>query len=211
MKSLFSFLLFFSIVLISCKSENKKNAIDTTPNINEQKLSIKDYIKKFKLIQFPFYFNNENIDRNQLFELSKNSNDTLFYKFENEDKVYGYGILEDTTNYYSLIYFGVAEGLYPVLCTYSKGGQMINKEILIVHGCGSDCGLRYCSYSVIIKKDYSIYLADTLKYEGTCDSLGNYLPNSGDSTFINSKTGLVDKSGNIKVDPEKVQRFKNIR
>jgi hypothetical protein len=97
-----------------------------------------------------------------------------------------------------------------MLATYSKSGRLISKSILLVNGCGSDCGLKYCSYSALIRKDFSLYIADTAKYEGMCDSVGNYSPNS-DSTFINSKIGKIDKSGNIKLNAETRQRIKNSR
>ena len=208
MKSLITASLLLTIIFISCKSENKKNIADTTQNNSELKLPVEDYIKRFKLLQLPFFVCNGNIDRNHLFVLNQNSIDTLFYNFKNVDKVYGYGILVDTTNYYSLIYFGVADDLFPILCTYSKSGKLIKKEILGVGGCGTDCGMTYCSSSALIRKDYSIYLADTSKYQGICDSVGNYLPNS-DSTFIISRIGVIDRKGQIKFEKEKRESFKN--
>ena len=137
-----------------------------------------------------------------------NSTDSLFYKRE-DGPVYGYALLADTSKFYSLIYFGTAEDIYPVLVTFSKTGKQLNKETLIVHGCGSDCGLKYCSYTAQINKDLGIYIADTLKYEGMCDSADHFNPNS-DSTFIFAKTGQVDRSGTIKLGEETTQRFKGI-
>ena len=211
MKSVVLGLLLLTVLLTSCGSDNKENVNTTTKATTEQKLPTVDYIQKFRTVQLPFYFkawNGNIIDKKNLFEIDKHSIDTLFFKGENDDILYGYGLLADTSNFYSLLYFGQAEELYPILVTYSKSGQLINKETLIVNGCGPDCGLTYCSYSALIKKDYSIYLADTAKYQGICDSLGNFLPNS-DSMFVNSKNGLVDKNGYIKLDKEKRQATKN--
>jgi hypothetical protein len=204
-------LLLFILLLSSCNNDNKQKTISTEEN--EKGLPINDYIRKFTVIQLPFYFNGwngYNIDTSKFFTISQKSIDTLFYKIENDEIVYGYGLLADTSNYYSLLYFGQADDIYPMLATYSKKGQLISKSNLLVNGCGSDCGLKYCSYSALIKKDFSIYIADTAKYEGICDSLGNYSPNS-DSTFINSKTGKIDKSGNIKLEAETRQSIKNSR
>jgi len=212
MKLYLSIFLLLTIVFVSCNNNgSNQNNSDTSQLSITQKLPINDYIKKFTLVDLPFYFkgwNGNNIDDNKLFPIDKHSIDTLFFKGENEDIIFRYGLLADTTNYYSLIYFGKAEEKYPILVTYSKSGQLISKETLVVNGCGPDCGLTYCSYSALIRKDFSIYLADTAKYEGICDSLGNYLPNS-DSTFVNSKIGLVDKNGFIKLDKEKRQATKN--
>ena len=74
----------------------------------------------------------------------------------------------------------------------------------MVRACGSDCGLKYCSNSARIGKNLSIYLADTAYYEGACDSAGNFA--AGDSTFIFSKTGSIDKTGKIKMSEELEQR-----
>ena len=213
MKLSFFNLLLFILFLSSCNNDNKQKSISTEENEKGQALPINDYIRKFSVIQLPFYFNGwngYNIDTSKFFAINQKSIDTLFYKLENDEIVYGYGLLADTSNYYSLLYFGQGDDVYPMLATYSKKGQLISKSNLLVNGCGSDCGLKYCSYSALIKKDFSIYIADTAKYEGMCDSLGNYLPNN-DSTFINSKTGKIDKSGNIKLDAETRQRIKNSR
>jgi hypothetical protein len=198
-------------IFFSCKEETKTNINDKTQIISENKLPIRDYIKKFNFIELPFYFigwNRNNIDTKNIFTIDKKSIDTLFFTGDNDDVLMGYGLLSDTTNFYSIIYFGQAEEIYPILVTYSKSGQFINKETLVVNGCGSDCGLTYCSNSALIRKDYSIYLADTSKYEGICDSLNNYLPNS-DSIFVNFKHGLVDQSGLIKLGKEIRKATKN--
>jgi hypothetical protein len=212
MKSYLLSLLLLTIGLVSCDNNDKKQNISDNSEITiAQSLPINDYIKKFVIVDLPFYFegwNVNNIDNNKLSPIDKYSIDTLFFKGENEDIIYRYGLLADTTSYYSLIYFGQGEEKYPILVTYSKSGQLISNETLIVNGCGSDCGLTYCSSSALIRKDFSIYLADTAKYEGICDSLGNYIPNS-DSTFVNSKIGHVDKNGFIKLDKEQRQATKN--
>lgn len=211
MKSIFLPLYLLIILFSSCGNDTKQNLGDTTQRVTENKLPINEYIKKFNLIQLPFYFkgwNGNNIENKKLSEIDKASIDTLFFHGSNDEIIYKYGLLSDTSNFYSLLYFGQAEEIYPILITYSKTGQFINKETLIVNGCGSDCGLTYCSYSAVIRKDYSIYLADTAKYEGVCDSLGNYFPDS-DTTFINSKNGLVDKSGSIILEKEIKQAIKN--
>jgi len=202
-----------TILFFSCTNNNNQNLIRTEKLTTVRNSSFDNYIKKFHLLSLPFFFTGSmgsNIDSTHLFQIKKQSADSLFFTGVNDETIYGYGMLADTTDFYSLVYFGQAEDIYPILVTYSKEGKLISKETLIVHGCGSDCGLTYCSYSALIRNDYSIYLADTTKYEGICDSVGKYLPNS-DSTFINSKIGQVDKRGNVKLGLEVRQAINNSR
>lgn len=203
--------IFISVLLLalfSCGDEPKKADIGSDNQPQEPALPIREFIKKFKLIQPPFNYlggNVENYYAKQLFELKRNSNDTMFYNTDTYDlPAYGFGMLADTSNFYSLILVHTAENNYPVLYTYSKSGKLLGREALIVRGCGSDCGLKYCSSTADIDKDLSIYIADTSRYEGMCDSAGNYIV--GDSTFIYSKTGSINKSGIITMNEEREQR-----
>ena len=191
---------FFLFVLFSCGNEPKPSNDVVVVKEEQPALPIREFIKKFRIIQTPFFYQNAQNERlqSQSFELKNNSIDTLFHNVPDNAPVYGYGMLADTSGFYSLIYLQAADDLYPVLYTYSKTGKLLSEESLIVRGCGSDCGLKYCSSTAFINKDLSIYMADTAYYEGMCDTAGNYSPNS-DSTFIYSKTGSVDKSGKIKM------------
>jgi hypothetical protein len=201
--------LFLLFVLFSCGNEPKKTDIGSDNQPQEPVLPIREFIKKFKLIQPPFSYLGGNIEdryKKQLFELKNNSNDTLFYNTNTYDlPAYGFGMLADTSMFYSLIIVHTAENNYPVLYTYSKSGKLLGREPLLVRGCGSDCGLRYCSSAAHIEKDLSIYIADTSRYEGMCDSAGNYIV--GDSTFIYSRTGSINKDGTIKMNEEVEQRI----
>jgi hypothetical protein len=197
MKLTFVTLLATIVVLTACNTTNTKPI----------KRPINDFIKKFKVVELPFYFNGKNNDTSNMFLINKHTSDTLFYKTLDENKVYGCGLLPDTANYYTLLYFTQSETLYPILVTYSKDGEMISQTNLLVRGCGSDCGLSYCSSTASISKDLHIYAADTLKYEATCDKLGKFLPNS-DSTFIYSKAGSISTTGTITMSEEKIERKK---
>lgn len=158
------------------------------------------FLKKFKKIDFPYiyrYPGSEEYGREK-FKLNQNSSDTLFIKTEYFDESYFYGYLSDTSNFFSLIYFLPAESLYPVLATYTKNGDLLNQESLIVYGCGSDCGLKYCSQTVTIRNDFMIEMVDSSKYEGECDEEGNYNP-KGHKLYIHSKRGRIKKNGEIEM------------
>jgi hypothetical protein len=197
---------FILLALFSCGNEPKPANDVVVVKEEQPALPIREFIRKFRVVQTPFFYQNAQNGRlqSQSFELKKNSIDTLFHSVPNDAAVYGYAMLADTSSFYSLIYLHTADDLYPVLYTYSKSGKLLSEESLIVRGCGSDCGLKYCSSTAYLKKDLSIYIADTAYYEGMCDSTGNYT--TGDSTFIYSKTGSITKSGIIKMSEELEQR-----
>jgi hypothetical protein len=204
------FLPVFLLLLYACGNNPKSTNSSEVVKVQQQESPIKGFIRKFKVLPFPFYYlgwARNDYYKDQSFELNWNSTDSLFYT-KSDVPVYGYAMLADTSKFYSLIYFETGDEIYPVLVTYSKNGQQLSKEALLVTGCGSDCGLKYCSYTAQIDKGFSIYIADTLKYDGMCDSTGNYAPDS-DSTFIYSKTGQVNKTGVIKLGEEQVQRNRN--
>lgn len=205
MKRLLFSICFFT--LFSCG--NNPQPAKEAPVVKEEQpsLPIREFIKKFKIIPTPYYFQDGQVEhlQKEFFELNKNTIDTLFYRHQPYDMpVYGYAMLADTSNFYSLICFHVADSYYPVLYTFSKRGKLLSEESLITRGCGSDCGLKYCSSTAYIKKDLSIYIADTAYYEGMCDIEGKYI--TGDSTIIYSKTGSINTSGVIKMNEELEQR-----
>ncbi|GAO44724.1 hypothetical protein FPE01S_03_07630 [Flavihumibacter petaseus NBRC 106054] len=158
-------------------------------------------MKKFKIVQLPFYYKgwtDETIDISKLATLDQHSGDTAFYDISDEN-IKCYGILSDTTNFYSLIYFRIGDAPVPVLATYSKKGKMLDNQDLLCYGCGSDFGLEYCSYTAQIKKTLDIYIADTSVYSGQNDSLDLDNVKKSDSTFINYKTGKIELNGKISI------------
>lgn len=211
------FILLLSVGLLSaCNFKNTDKDTINQLEGNLKSAAFKDYIKKFPVLQLPFYFkgwNGNNIDRSKLFALDFNTSDTLFFTRKGIAKelastIYGYGLLSDTSKFYSLIYFRQGEDIYPIICTYTKEGALIAQKTLLVYGCGSDCGLRYCSYTAQIDKQFNLYIADTMKYDYACDTLGNAKPNS-DSTFIHAVTGNITATGDIRLGDIKFISLKN--
>ena len=184
------------ILVCSCNNTKRKTMQTTQP----ESTAFKTFLQKFKPIDLPFIYretySSTSVDINNLPKLDSNSSDTLFMKSEFPDETHCYGILTDTTNFYSLIYFFPADTHYPVLATYTKTGKLIDKTDLLVNGCGSDAGLTYCSSTSIINKDLTVFCADTLKYDFICDSVGEKIPNSGE-ILIDTKKGRLTRSGKI--------------
>ncbi|MGV3505513.1 MAG: hypothetical protein ACO1O1_17550 [Adhaeribacter sp.] len=206
-----TFLSFFSCSLE--KNEVKLSNEIITPKSNKQTVETKAeeklltrkkrfnlFLKKFKIIPLPFKHRISNnlppLSFPESARLDKSSSDTLFVKAEYLDESFRYGMLSDTTIFYSLIFFFPADDFYPVLATYTKSGKLISQKALTVNGCGSDCGLTYCSQTVILDKYLSIRSADSIRYDFHCDDYGNLMKDSG-LLIVESKTGQVNKNGRI--------------
>ena len=190
-----------ALFLLSCNSLKTEKETSTTPSD-----TFRLFLKKFKIIELPFVYRNVdfkgNFDLDKMQSIDAKSNDTLFVKTDYSEGIKCFGILPDTSNFFSLIYFYPADSYYPQLITYDKKGKQIDQTPLIVNGCGSGCGLQYCSETGIINKDLSIFCADTLVWEYFCDSLSEPIPNS-DIIWINSKTGKLTNNGKLKMTDEK--------
>ncbi len=169
---------------------------------------IKLFIKKFQILSFPVSIRSTlKISSTKLYsdksnEVNRKSYDTLFV----EDIGYNtcdlcYGILPDTSRFYSLILFFHADDLVPILMTFTKDGKKISETSLIVNGCGSDCGLDYCSSTGLIEKDLSIYCADSINY-APCNE-NNEKDESKREHYINYKQGRINPDGTIQLSEGK--------
>jgi len=185
-------------MILACSCNNTKK--QTVQAIQSENSLFKTFVKKFKPIDLPFTYRITSegltVDLNKMRKIDANSSDTLFLKTEFPQETYCFGMLKDTTNFYSLIYLFPAEDYYPVLATYTKSGKQISQINLIALGGGVDCGLTYYSTTGRINKDMTFFCSDTAKYEYMCDSLSDEIPNSA-KNHINVKTGKVTKSGKI--------------
>ena len=79
MKQLIAFLLLFA--LFSCGNDPKPTKDVVVVKEKQPALPIREFIKKFRIIQIPFFYQdvqNEKL-KSQSFELKENSIDTLFH------------------------------------------------------------------------------------------------------------------------------------
>jgi hypothetical protein len=199
--------ILIALILFSCQPDTE-DKLDTT----DRSATFQAFLKKFKTVELPFIFRYGNFEDSLEFDkmpaIDPNSNDTLYVKENDLNEIKCYGMLKDTSTFFSLIYFYPADNFYPVLVTYDKKGNLIDKVGLIVHGCGGDCGLEYCSETGIINKDLSIHCADTIVWKFSCDSLGEAIPNS-DSVWVNSITGKLTHTGKLIMGKEVEQKYRD--
>ena len=205
-------LALFSLFGFTSCNDEKPHFEKETQNVEVNQTSpFREYLKKFQIRQFPFYYKGwltETFEVGKLYTLNSNSNDTLFFNIK-DDNIKCFGILEDTTNFFGLIYFRIGDAPVPILATYSKSGQLLDFQDLLCNGCGNDCGQFYCSYSANIKKNFEVYIADTSIYTGLCDSLEENEIIKIDSTFITYREGIIAKNGKINLGQTLIVRKKN--
>ncbi len=186
------FILFY---LAACSNNAKK--VETNQTEKQEQHFLK-YISKFKKIDLPFFFRgwtNSTLQENDLFELSKTSKDKIFYPNEfTKDVVLGYGKISQNSKFTTIIYFIQTEDVFPLIVTYSRFGKIIDSKRVIIKGCGSDCGQKYCCYTTTIDKDLNILLADTLLYNQKC--FDEYMTDST-LNYYYSKKGKISKDGKI--------------
>ncbi len=81
---------------------------------------------------------------------------------------YAYCQIPTNGNFIATITLGVADCYLPVLTTYTLNGEIIDEKALAIGYGLVDCGHHTEDY-MILKKDYTIYVSDTLKV-CECDS-----------------------------------------
>ncbi len=193
--------------MFSCKTSDK----EITEATEDQSKIFRIFLKKFKPLDLPFIFRYGNegdiLDFEKMTAADPNSADSIFIKSDYLSSVKYYGMLKDTSKFFSLICFYPADSYYPMLITFDKNGNRIDETSLIVNGCGGDCGLEYCSETGIINEDLSIRCVDTVRWKFSCDSLGEPIPDS-DIVWVDTKNGKITKNGKLIMKNEQQQKYR---
>ena len=188
--------LLFLFLLSACYSAKNPNENDI------RKATFSNYFKKFKAISVPLRLrpdeelsNEHEGEFQDIITASADSIylDSTFRILDQFRQVKCFGVLPDTLDCVHIIWLApVGPGYAPCLVTFSKTGQVISTDWLGVRGCGPD-PCFHCSTTIIIKKDYSFYAADSGFYE-PCDERYHHIP--GDTQIVVlSKTGVIKHNG----------------
>ncbi|MBN9381823.1 MAG: hypothetical protein J0H74_13720 [Chitinophagaceae bacterium] len=192
--------LFCFLLLIGCTEDNSNNKHHkktasgnkkTSPDA-ARKMQFGKFIKKFKPLSLPLTI--KTLDIQSTSGLRKiTDKDTLFINSGYPDETWAYGMLPDTSGNIQLVWLSPAEIYTPVLTTFTKGGQKISEKHLSVGGCGSDCCFT-CDEYIYIRKDRSIYSADSIK-SCICDESG---PKKNTTRkYVRFMTGKIGEDGRI--------------
>ena len=149
------------------------------------------FLAKFKMLQLPL-----TIKQNEIGDpgpASFSGSDTIY--LDSSYATHAYGLLPDTANSYKLILLAPADMYYPILATYTKNGKKIKEDGIGVGGCGSDCCFE-CNETVTIKKDGSMYAADSIK-QCDCDDSGPKTETM--RKYVRYKTGQIASDGKFTV------------
>lgn len=166
------YILFFVIGFsLACSNSEKKKEANTENNLKEA--AFRKFVNKFKLLSLPIQLRNHT--GISLDGLSKINKEEAKIFLNSEGNYYCYGMLSDTTDYYSFILLYPADIVVPQLFTFTKEGEMIDMQELIVNGCFMDCGWRKCTSDCLIDDERNITLIDTSDFY-QCDDAGEELP-----------------------------------
>jgi hypothetical protein len=160
-------LLIFTL-FSSCTETITSEGKETTKEIAVEN-NFRRFLKKFPKISLPL---NMRIHTGiSLENLQKVNNDEAKEFLKGESNYYCYGMLEDTLHYYALILLYPADKVIPEIFTFSKEGEFISSQQLIIKGCAYDCGYRKCTSDCIIDEKKNISLIDTNDFY-ECDENG---------------------------------------
>ena len=188
------------ILLFSCKKKNLQSENQVTinkshiENIPELDSEFQSFIAQFPKLEFPIKING---CEEQFIALPK-LNLKLSLKFSPEAEYeHIYGIIPSNGKYISTITLGMADCMIPILTTYEMSGKRIDSKAINIGYCGFDPCYE-CVESMTIKKDFRIYVADTIK-TSECDE--DYKAIAGTEKIkVIFKTGLLSQNGKIELN-----------
>lgn len=88
-------------------------------------------IAKTGAMKLPFTYDLRNGPSKRPYEIDIHSSDTLLFK---RGMVEGY--LPDTVNFFGILHYEVGDLIYPVLSTFDKQGNLIDKKSIGIGACG---------------------------------------------------------------------------
>jgi hypothetical protein len=149
------------------------------------------FIKKFKTLQLPCSLPEGIAINSKDFAWSDpESHDSLFF---GKYPVLYYGMLEDTTEFITLIMYTPGLTLIPLIWTFDKSGNSISSEN-IDFGCwDGGPGDYYCEGAITIDKKLKIALEHTTICTD-CDSTSTNI-----LKFVNTRSGQINKTGVIEL------------
>jgi hypothetical protein len=163
------------------------------------------FLRKFKILALPVEIKPLPNPPKELSVTAAKSIDTEFIG-TNAGYWVCYGVLPDTSNYFHLIWLVPTELYIPILTTFTKTGRMISQQDLSIGDCASGpCGY-VCEVSALIKKDYTIYLSDTITIN-KCDDNGGVIPGTASSKVL-YRIGKKVQNGTIEFEKQSEKDLK---
>lgn len=204
-----SFLLI--ITLTACNVANNKTIVENSiitnqkenPNVqlvNNNSDAFKAYLSYFKNQSLPLTIKGCEFDVSGLKEF-----DGRNFKAFNEDQSYAYCRIPTNGKFIALLSFNLADCYLPILRTYDITGNLIDKKMIAIGLCGSDCGYK-CEEFMAIDINSNIYVSDTIN-QYDCDDNSDEIPGTRKKYLI-YRTGKLQPNGKIKLSGEIRQSLK---
>lgn len=180
------FLLALVIILAlnwSCKNSHKE---ETSNNVKFQ-----TFIHKLKIINLPFEYR-AYTEENYLVDEKLNT-DFIAYNKDTFQCANVIGLLNDTTDFYAIVWLIAAGHSLPIVSTFDKSGKLIsNIHLFNIKETGLNCEFNSMSYSYL-DKDYNIQLIDTIT-ESKCEADNIQIR----KYYVSKMIGKINKNGVVK-------------
>ncbi|QIP12739.1 hypothetical protein G8759_08930 [Spirosoma aureum] len=179
----------------SCSTNTSTDQTKSIPETAKGKAFHK-FLQKFRVLALPMEIRSTADFSPEIFPATDpNSTDTLF--INNPDTPNRcFGILPDTATVYRVVWLAPAEIYRVMLSTFTKSGEKISERQLAIGACGDDCGFS-CTETLLIRKDYTIYSADSI-VSGECNDDGKVIPGTT-HRYVKAITGKVLNNGKIEL------------
>jgi hypothetical protein len=177
-----------TLLLIGCSARKKSNI-----PLNQSEYFRKVFLKKMRVLQLPVSIpEGKVVNDSDLALLDTNSQDTLF----NRDPCYG--VLGDTSKFFTVIYYTPAASFFPNIITYDKNGKILDGQNMNFD-CWDGGPDNKCSGQFEISKTLDIdFEHTTICYE--CDSTS-----TKPIEFTDKGHGRILASGQIEFKKEKIK------
>lgn len=102
------------------------------------------------------------------------------------------GILPDTSEVVHVFWLGAADSWLPTISTFTRAGELLSVQALVIGECGPDPCYR-CKEAVRIGEDWQVLTTDTV-HDCECDT--NYTPIIGTcKDYIKVRHGIITPRG----------------
>lgn len=181
-----------ALLFFGCEGKSETAATKKTVNISRVK-QLYNSAAKLKLpLQWVNTSNRLPVDKSKLIHLKES--DTAIFGDE-APLLTLVGVLPDTSNFYTFLFYYPADDLRPEIHTIDKNGNTIS-SLRTSFNCGADCGYYCVGAEFTFKKDFS-FLSQHKSYRAECNKEQTEVDTTSVTYFVIEKKGRILSNGEI--------------